>query len=201
MKLWAGAYHGKLDEVTDHFNSSISFDCRIYKEDILGSMAHATMLGECGIIEKKDSELIVATLKNILKEIEEGKLKIDMTSEDIHSFVEGELTARIGDAGKRLHTARSRNDQVALDLRLYLLREADEIKARVVKLIEVLCDLSEKYADTVMCGYTHLQRAQPITLGHHLMAYAYHETYSVRIVFLFLPHALPVLLLRINLIL
>ena len=173
MKLWAGAYHGKLDEVTDHFNSSISFDCRMYKEDILGSMAHATMLGECGIIEKKDSELIVATLKNILREIEEGKLKIDMTSEDIHSFVEGELTARIGDAGKRLHTARSRNDQVALDLRLYLLREADEIKARVVKLIGVLCDLSEKYADTVMCGYTHLQRAQPITFGHHLMAYAY----------------------------
>ena len=172
MKLWTGRFQKEISKTTNDFNSSISFDSRMYKEDITGSIAHATMLGECGIIEKEQSEIICKGLEEILTDIESGKLEIDMEAEDIHTFIEGELTKRLGDAGKRLHTARSRNDQVALDIRLYLRNQTEELKKLVKGLIEVICNKAEQYADTVMPGYTHLQRAQPITFGHHLMAYA-----------------------------
>ena len=170
-KMWAGRFTKETDERVNDFNSSISFDARMYKQDIEGSIAHATMLGECGIIDKADSEKIISGLKGILADIESGKLKFDPTAEDIHMFNEAELTARIGDAGKRLHTARSRNDQVALDIRMYLRDEIPEIKELTVRLIETLMRLAEKNLTTVMPGYTHLQRAQPITFAHHLMAY------------------------------
>ena len=170
-KMWAGRFTKETDERVNDFNSSISFDARMYKQDIEGSIAHATMLGECGIIDKADSERIISGLKGILADIESGKLKFDPTAEDIHMFNEAELTARIGDAGKRLHTARSRNDQVALDIRMYLRDEIPEIKKLTVRLIETLMRLAEKNLTTVMPGYTHLQRAQPITFAHHLMAY------------------------------
>ena len=172
MKLWKGRFQKEADPKTNDFNSSISIDSRMYREDIEGSMAHATMLGECGIIEKGESEKIVKGLQGILADLDSGALMIDPDAEDIHTFVEGELTARIGDAGKRLHTGRSRNDQVALDIRLYLRDEIKEIKALVLKLADVLCNMAQKHTETVMPGYTHLQRAQPVTLGHHLMAYA-----------------------------
>lgn len=172
MKLWTGRFQKELSKTTNDFNSSISFDSRMYKEDITGSIAHATMLGQCGIIEKEQAEIICKGLQEILADIESGKLSIDMEAEDIHTFIEGELTKRLGDNGKRLHTARSRNDQVALDVRLYLRNQIDELKSLVKGLIEVICNKAEEYAETVMPGYTHLQRAQPITFGHHLMAYA-----------------------------
>lgn len=170
--LWAGRFSKEIDSKVNDFNSSVSFDARMYRQDIRGSIAHATMLGDCGIIEKHESEKIVEGLKGILADIDSGKLLIDPNAEDIHMFVEQELTNRLGDTGKRLHTARSRNDQVALDIRLYLRDEIAELIPMVKKLIAALCDIAEKNLDTVMCGYTHLQRAQPITLGHHLMAYA-----------------------------
>ena len=172
MKLWTGRFQKELSKTTNDFNSSISFDSRMYKEDITGSIAHATMLGQCGIIEKEQADIICKGLQEILADIESGKLSIDMEAEDIHTFIEGELTKRLGDNGKRLHTARSRNDQVALDVRLYLRNQIDELKSLVKGLIEVICNKAEEYAETVMPGYTHLQRAQPITFGHHLMAYA-----------------------------
>lgn len=172
MKLWTGRFQKEISKTTNDFNSSISFDSRMYKEDITGSIAHATMLGQCGIIEKEQADIICKGLQEILADIESGKLSIDMEAEDIHTFIEGELTKRLGDNGKRLHTARSRNDQVALDVRLYLRNQIDELKSLVKGLIEVICSKAEEYAETVMPGYTHLQRAQPITFGHHLMAYA-----------------------------
>ena len=172
MKLWAGRFKSEIDKRTNDFNSSIPFDQRMVKEDITGSMAHAEMLGKQGIITKNESEHIISGLESILSDIMSGKLEIDMTAEDVHTFVEGELTRRIGDDGKRLHTARSRNDQVALDIRLYLLTKCDEITDSVRNLLEVILNKAEEYADTVMPGYTHLQRAQPVTFGHHLMAYA-----------------------------
>lgn len=172
MKLWKGRFQKEADPKTNDFNSSISIDSRMYKEDIEGSIAHATMLGAAGIIDKGESEKICAELEKIEKDIETGALNIDPDAEDIHTFIEGELTARIGDAGKRLHTARSRNDQVALDVRLTLRKECAGLMEQLKELINVLCDQAEEYADTVMPGYTHLQRAQPITFGHHLMAYA-----------------------------
>lgn len=172
MKLWTGRFQKEISKTTNDFNSSISFDSRMYKEDITGSIAHATMLGQCGIIEKEQAKIICKGLQEILADIESGKLSIDMEAEDIHTFIEGELTKRLGDNGKRLHTARSRNDQVALDVRLYLRNQIDELKSLVKGLIEVICSKAEEYAETVMPGYTHLQRAQPITFGHHLMAYA-----------------------------
>lgn len=172
MKLWAGRFSKEIDKKTNDFNSSISFDSRMYQEDIEGSIAHATMLGECGIIEKSESESIIRGLEGILKDIQNGTLLIDPNAEDIHTFIEGELTQRLGQTGKRLHTARSRNDQVALDIRLYLRKEIKLIKNQLKELIQVLCGKAEKYSDCVMPGYTHLQRAQPITFGHHLMAYA-----------------------------
>ncbi len=172
MPLWTGRFKKTLDKKTNDFNSSIRFDCRMAEQDIKGSVAHATMLGKQGIIDKSESEKIVASLKEIAAEIESGELSIDMTAEDIHTFVEGELTKRIGDSGKRLHTARSRNDQVALDLRLYLLDESEKLKKSITGLIRVIVNKAKENYDAVMPGYTHLQRAQPITFGHHLMAYA-----------------------------
>ena len=172
MPLWTGRFKKSLDKKTNDFNSSIPFDCRMAEQDIRGSVAHATMLGKQGIIDKSESDKIVASLKEIAADLESGKLEIDMTAEDIHTFVEGELTKRIGDSGKRLHTARSRNDQVALDLRLYLLDECDKLDASIAALLEVIINKAEENYDAVMPGYTHLQRAQPITFGHHLMAYA-----------------------------
>ena len=172
MKLWAGRLQGQVDEKLNELNASIGFDSRMYRQDITGSIAHARMLGKQGIIPAEDAEKIVAGLKDILAEIESGTLEIDMSSEDIHTFVEGELTKRIGDAGKRLHTARSRNDQVALDLRMYLSDEIDKTVALAKDLISALCEVAEQHLESVMPGYTHLQRAQPVTLAHYLMAYA-----------------------------
>lgn len=170
--MWAGRFSKEVDETVNAFNSSISFDGRMYRHDIKGSVAHAEMLGECGIISREDSDEIIKGLEGILSDIDSGRLEMDMTAEDIHMFIEAELTKRLGDVGKRLHTSRSRNDKVALDTRLYLRDEIEEIKGLLLKLEEVLCELAGKHTDTVMPGYTHLQRAQPVTLGHHLMAYA-----------------------------
>lgn len=171
-KMWAGRFKKEVDERVNDFNSSIKFDCRMYKHDILGSIAHATMLGEQAIIDKSEALLLVDGLNSILEDIENGKLLLDMTAEDIHMFVEAELTKRLGDTGKRLHTARSRNDQVALDIRMYLKDETDDIIGITKELVHTLCDIAAEHTCTIMSGYTHLQRAQPITFGHHLMAYA-----------------------------
>ena len=172
MAMWAGRFTKEIDETVNAFNSSIAFDGRMYRHDIQGSIAHATMLGDCGIISKEDSLTIIKGLKEILADIESGKLEMDMTAEDIHMFIEAELTKRYGDVGKRVLTSRSRNDQVALDIRLYLRDEIGEVKKLAVKLVETLCNLASKHLNTIMPGYTHLQRAQPITFAHHLMAYA-----------------------------
>ena len=171
MVLWEGRFKKELDSKTNDFNSSIKFDSRLYKEDILGSIAHSTMLGNKNIISKEDSKKIVDELNNILNDLENGKLEIDKDAEDIHMFIESELTKRIGDAGKRLHTARSRNDQVALDIKMYLKKEIEEIIKLLKQLIKILVDKAKHNLDTIMPGYTHLQRAQPITFAHHLMAY------------------------------
>ncbi|MBD5113714.1 MAG: argininosuccinate lyase [Ruminococcaceae bacterium] len=170
--MWAGRFSKEVDSKVNAFNSSISFDGRMYGHDIRGSIAHAEMLGKCGIISEEDSAALVEELKKVLQDIDDGKIQLDMNAEDIHMFIESVLTERLGEVGKRLHTARSRNDQVALDIRLYLRDEIDEIISLIKKLINVLCDTAEKHTDTIMPGYTHLQRAQPITFGHHLMAYA-----------------------------
>ena len=172
MQLWQGRFQKALDPKTNDFNSSIKFDSRMYKEDIDGSLAHAAMLQAQGIISAEDLAAITEGLKAIKDEIESGELEIDPNAEDIHTFVEGELTKRIGAAGKRLHTARSRNDQVAVDIRLYLRKECDALYGQLTELVAVLCKKAEQYANAVMPGYTHLQRAQPITFGHHLLAYA-----------------------------
>ena len=172
MKLWAGRFSKEADSRLNDFNASISFDSRMVRQDIQGSIAHATMLGAAGIIPAEESGRIVEGLEGILRDLEEGSLSIDPTAEDINNFVEGELTARLGDAGKRLHTARSRNDQVALDLRLYLREEIKALGEQLGQLVETLCQQAKDHAQDVMPGYTHLQRAQPITFGHHLMAYA-----------------------------
>ncbi|MBQ6634021.1 MAG: argininosuccinate lyase [Ruminococcus sp.] len=171
-KMWAGRFTKEIDERVNDFNSSVSFDARMYRFDIQGSMAHARMLGDCGIIEKSESETIIEGLKGILADIDSGALEIDPEAEDIHMFVEAELTKRLGDTGKRLHTARSRNDQVALDVRMTAKYELMEIRKLTVALIKTITDIAENNLETVMPGYTHLQRAQPITLAHHLMAYA-----------------------------
>lgn len=172
-KMWAGRFKKEENKEVNDFNSSISFDSRMYKHDILGSIAHATMLGSKNIISKEDSELICKTLSEILDDIENGKLEFDYEAEDIHMFIEAELTKRIGDVGKRLHTSRSRNDQVALDIRLTLRDEIIEIKDLVKNLIRVIIDLAKKNQETIMPGYTHLQRAQPITFANHLLAYGF----------------------------
>ncbi len=172
MKLWTGRFKKELDPRTNDFNRSLPFDSRMYRQDIEGSVAHAEMLGATGIIPKDDMKKIVDGLKGILADIESGQLLFDDVTEDIHTFIEAELTARIGDAGKRLHTARSRNDQVALDIRLYLRDECDEIISLLKSFVETIGEKAEEYYDTVMPGYTHLQRAQPIVFGHQLLAYA-----------------------------
>ena len=171
-KMWAGRFKKQLDSDVNDFNSSIRVDCRMYRSDIGGSIAHASMLGAQGIIENDDAEKIINGLNSILADLESGALQFDMSAEDIHMFVEAELTKRIGDTGKKLHTARSRNDQVALDIRLHLRDEAAEVVGLLKELITETANQAEKYKATVMPGYTHLQRAQPITFGHHLMAYA-----------------------------
>ncbi len=172
-KLWAGLSSGNISKIADDFNSSIKFDKRLYKEDITGSIAHAHMLSKCGIITKTDADTLVNGLLNILQDLESGALKIDETAEDIHTFVEETLTSRVGAVGKKLHTARSRNDQVALDFRLYILKETKAIQSAIKALVNTIADKAEEYKDAVCAGYTHLQRAQPITFGHHLMAYAF----------------------------
>ena len=171
-KMWAGRTSGMTDSIADDFNSSIRFDCKMYKQDITGSMAHAAMLGAKGIISKADADTLIDGLQGILNDLESGALEFDFSCEDIHMFVEQVLTQRLGDVGKKLHTARSRNDQVALDIRMYLRNQIDEIAALVKKLVEAVTEKAEAYSDTIMPGYTHLQRAQPITFGHHLMAYS-----------------------------
>ena len=171
-KMWAGRTDGMTEKIADDFNSSIRFDSRMYRQDITGSMTHAAMLSYKGIISQTDADTIIAGLEEILKDIDSGKLAIDMECEDIHMFVEQVLTKRLGDVGKKLHTARSRNDQVALDIRMYLRAEIDEITALVKQVIVAVTNKAEAYKDAIMPGYTHLQRAQPITFGHHLMAYA-----------------------------
>ncbi|MGE4483763.1 MAG: argininosuccinate lyase [Oscillospiraceae bacterium] len=172
MKLWSGRFNKNTDRLVDELNASITFDQRLYREDITGSVAHAHMLGACGIIEKADADRIIACLWDILADIEAGKLEFSIDTEDIHMSVETELTRRIGDAGKRLHTARSRNDQVALDFRMYLKNQISEIKSLVIGLMEAVLEVAENNTSAIMPGYTHLQRAQPTTFSHYMMAYA-----------------------------
>ena len=170
--MWAGRFQKELDKTADDFNSSLHFDCRMYAQDIKGSMAHATMLAKQGILPQAEVDLIIDGLEGILKDLQSGELTFDEGGEDIHMFIEAELTKRIGDAGKRLHTARSRNDQVAVDIRLYLRDEAETVIALIKDLIQAVVDQAEKNAEVIAPGYTHLQRAQPISFGHQLMAYA-----------------------------
>ena len=171
-KMWAGRTDGVVDQIADDFNSSIHFDYRMFRQDIRGSMAHAAMLAKTGIISSSDAEMLISGLGEILADLEDGKLQFDMSCEDIHMFVEEVLTCRLGDVGKKLHTARSRNDQVALDIRMYLRDEIDSITEKVKALIGVILEQAEKEKCTILPGYTHLQRAQPISFGHHLLAYA-----------------------------
>ena len=171
-KLWAGRTAGAVDNTADDFNSSIRFDNRRYRQDITGSMAHAAMLGARGIIPKSDADMIITELESILTDLDSGALSIDPAAEDIHMFVEQVLTQRIGDTGKKLHTARSRNDQVALDIRLYLRDESAAVIEKIKALLGAILKQAKTHAGSIMPGYTHLQRAQPITFGHHLLAYA-----------------------------
>ena len=171
MKLWSGRFGKETDALVNDFNASIQFDQRLYREDITGSMAHAAMLANCGVISREDADAIQAGLEGILADIEAGKVAFSADNEDIHMNVEALLTARIGDAGKRLHTARSRNDQVALDFRMYVRREIPVLVGQLLELEAVLCRQARKYQEAVMPGYTHLQRAQPISFAQHLMAY------------------------------
>lgn len=173
QKMWAGRFEKPLDSLADDFNSSLAFDRRMYRQDITGSIAHAEMLAGQGIISRADAEQIVSGLCGILEDIDAGRLEIVPGAEDIHMFVEAELTARIGDVGKRLHTARSRNDQVALDLRMYLRDEAASIVDLVKRLIGAIVGQAEQNADVIMPGYTHMQRAQPILFSHHILAYCH----------------------------
>jgi len=171
-KMWAGRTSGLTDSIADDFNSSIRFDSRMCAQDITGSMAHAAMLGAKGIISEGEAEQLVDGLQGILEDLQDGTLKWDPRCEDIHMFVEQELTKRLGDVGRKLHTARSRNDQVALDLRMYLRDEVGEITGLVKAVVQAILDQAEKNLGVIMPGYTHLQRAQPILFSHHLMAYA-----------------------------
>ena len=171
MKLWGGRFASGTDKSVDDFNSSIRFDQRLYKQDIEGSIAHATMLGKCGIIPAQDAERICSALAEILSDIENGLVQFEVDAEDIHMNIEKILISRIGDTGKKLHTGRSRNDQVALDIRMYLKAETNAIKGMLMELLETLLSISKQHLNTILPGYTHLQRAQPITLAHHMMAY------------------------------
>ena len=172
-KIWQGHLSGKISKAAESFNASISFDKKMYKEDIEGSMVHAEMLGRYGIIEEGKAEKIISALSSILSDIEEGKLEITDNAEDIHSFVESVLIERIGEDGKMLHTARSRNDQVALDTKLYTRKKLESILSLTKGLMKAICEKSKEYEDAVMPGYTHLQRAQPILFSHHLLSYAF----------------------------
>lgn len=172
MKLWKGRFKKEADPRTNDFNSSIAVDSRMYRQDIEGSIAHATMLGKQGIIDESESMKICVELGKIRDDLDSGALAIDPDAEDIHTFIEQELTQRLGDTGKRLHTGRSRNDQVALDIRMTLREECAGLKLQLKELVRVLCKEAEFYSDAIMPGYTHMQRAQPVTFGHHLMAYA-----------------------------
>ena len=171
MKLWGGRFRKEIDTLVNDFQSSIPFDCRLYREDIEGSIAHATMLADCGIITQGDKDQIIAGLKGILADVEAGKMEFTTSNEDIHMNVETLLTERIGEAGKRLHTARSRNDQIAVDLRLFLRREINEIIRQILDLQQAILEQAKQHQETVMPGYTHLQRAQPISFAQHLLAY------------------------------
>ena len=171
-KMWAGRFSKALDKEADDFNSSLHFDCKMYKQDIQGSIAHAQMLAKQGIITQNDCEEIIDGLSSILDDIIAGKLTFDSDAEDIHMFIESELTSRKGDVGKRLHTARSRNDQVAVDIRLFLRDESEKVNDLLYTLIEAIVNKAEENQDAILPGYTHLQRAQPITFAHHLLAYA-----------------------------
>lgn len=171
-KMWAGRFQKSLNKTADDFNSSIHFDCKMYKQDITGSMAHAQMLCKQGIISDEEMTVLVEGLGEILDDLNSGKTVIDTAAEDIHMFIEAELTKRVGDTGKKLHTARSRNDQVALDIRMYLRDEVNEIKKMLISLLTVIYEKAEQNKLTIMPGYTHLQRAQPITFAHHILAYA-----------------------------
>ena len=171
MKLWGGRFRKETDTLVNDFNSSIQFDCRMYREDIEGSLAHAKMLAGQGIISREDEQQIRQGLQGILADVEAGKIEFTADNEDIHMNVEALLTQRIGEAGKRLHTARSRNDQVAVDLRLYLRREIDEVIGQILDLQQAILEQAERHQNTVMPGYTHLQRAQPISFAQHLLAY------------------------------
>ena len=172
MKLWSGRFDKNTDQLVDELNASITYDNRLFREDITGSMAHASMLGKQDIIPQEEANKIIEALAGILADMEQGKIPFSISDEDIHMCVEAELTRRIGDSGKRLHTARSRNDQVALDFRMYMKNQVAEIRVLVMKLMEALVNLSEKNMDTIMPAYTHLQRAQPTTFAHYMMAYA-----------------------------
>ena len=172
-QLWQGRASKAVDSRVNDFNSSIRFDARMIEQDIQGSLVHSAMLGRQGIISRQDVDDIHKGLHSILDDLHSGALEIDPNAEDVHTFVEQTLTARVGDAGKRLHTGRSRNDQVALDIRLNLRAASEHIQGQIKELITVLCDQAEKGAGYVMPGYTHLQRAQPVTFGHQLMAYAW----------------------------
>ena len=172
MKLWGGRFQKETDNLVNELNASIGFDQRLYREDITGSMAHAAMLADCGIISRADADAIINGLQGILEDAEAGKIEFTADNEDIHMNVEALLTARIGDAGKRLHTARSRNDQVALDFRMYVREQIPVITGQLLELETVLCRQARQYQTAVMPGYTHLQRAQPISFAQHLMAYA-----------------------------
>ena len=171
MKLWGGRFGKATDALVDDFNSSIRFDARMYKQDILGSEAHAEMLGRCGVISKEDSALICKTLLEILDDIENGLVEFKIDAEDIHMNIETILIERIGDVGKRLHTGRSRNDQVALDIRMYLRDEIDSLLTMLSDTMKTILGLAEKHHNAIMPGYTHLQKAQPVTFGHHMLAY------------------------------
>jgi argininosuccinate lyase len=171
MKMWSGRFTKKSDRLTEEFNASIGVDSRMYRQDIAGSIAHATMLAQQGIISPQEGEQIIKGLQEVLEDIEAGKLEFTIEAEDVHMNVETFLTRKIGDVGKKLHTARSRNDQVALDVRLYLRDEIKEIRKLLLHMIFTLTELASQHTETIMPGYTHLQRAQPITLAHHLLAY------------------------------
>ncbi|MBQ3225997.1 MAG: argininosuccinate lyase [Clostridia bacterium] len=171
MKLWGGRFGKATDTLVDDFNSSIRFDARMYKQDILGSIAHSQMLGRCGVIPKEDADLIGKTLKEILADIEDGKVEFRIDAEDIHMNIETILIERIGDVGKRLHTGRSRNDQVALDIRMYLRDEIDTLSELLKTAMRTVLSLADKHSGAIMPGYTHLQKAQPVSFGHHMLAY------------------------------
>ena len=170
-KMWAGRAAGQLDQAADDFNSSLRFDSRMYRQDIMGSLAHAAMLAKCGILSPAERDQLTEGLMGVLEDLESGKLPLDPAAEDIHMFVEQVLTERLGDVGKKLHTARSRNDQVALDLRLWLREESGKVQTQLRALIAVIADQAEANTDAIVPGYTHLQRAQPILFAQQLLAY------------------------------